>query len=148
MLSNNSGISLIHKVICYFLLCPLGFLSCSFESKQPSPSDERIASEEQVDVPAESEVRYLFIRGELALKKDDFKQALLFLEEARQKTRKPSPTIEKRLAQLYIRDGKLEEALKAAERIETAGGNKNESLNTLNKRYEPNLELWKGILIT
>jgi tetratricopeptide (TPR) repeat protein len=121
----------IHRVPYFIVFFSFFVLSCSFESSKITPSDHSdhiVGNEEQIEIPQESEVRYLFIRGELALKQDDYKKALSFLEEARKKTKKPSPTIEKRLAQLYIRDGKLNEALKAAERIETAGGNLNESL--------------------
>ncbi len=69
-----------------------------------------------------SQARYLFIRGELALRNSDFDEAREFFEEAKSKSKKLSPTIEKRLAQLYIKEGDLEKALKATDSMEKAGG--------------------------
>ena len=105
------------------------FCGCAFNADMYSIGpDDGVVSEDQMGVPANSEVRYLFIRGELALKQDDYKEALSFFEEARKKTKIVSPTIEKRMAQLYIRDGRLEDALKSSELMESAGGDLNESL--------------------
>lgn len=79
-------------------------------------------SNDSIEYSSGSKSRYLFVLAELELKRENYKKALSLLEEAKVASEKKSPTISKRLAQLYIREGKLDEALKSADDMENAGG--------------------------
>lgn len=65
----------------------------------------------------DAEARFLFLKAELLLKKDNFDDALSLLEEASEKQSKSSPTILKRLTQLYIKKGELDKALQTTDAL-------------------------------
>ena len=68
-------------------------------------------SEEDYEIPASSEAHYEYILGELAFKQEDFDGATRHLKAAAKIDNTPAPTLRKRLAQLYVRSGKLDDAL-------------------------------------
>ncbi len=66
-------------------------------------------------VPEISQARYDFLLGELAFHDDNFDSAMLFYEKALKVDPQASPFLQKRLAQLYVRAGKLDHALELVE---------------------------------
>ncbi|HMO16783.1 MAG TPA: tetratricopeptide repeat protein [Oligoflexia bacterium] len=76
----------------------------------------------------ESEARYYFLTSELLLRQEKFDQGLLMLEKADSLVKNPSPTILKRLVQLYLRAGKLAEALNVSERLVAIAPDSTEAL--------------------
>ena len=71
---------------------------------------ERLPNEGR-DIPLESLAHYNFMRGELALADENYSSALKFFEAATKYDEKSSPTLRKRIAQMYVRVGKLDLAL-------------------------------------
>ena len=63
------------------------------------------------DIPLESLAHYNFMRGELALADENYSGALKFFEAATKYDEQNSPTLRKRIAQMYVRVGKLDLAL-------------------------------------
>ena len=89
-------------------------------------------------VPGRSEAHYNFLLGEIALAKEQVDEALEYYEEAAEIETASSPTLRKRLAQLYVRKGRLEEGLEQVEMALSGGDDENLEL----------LQLRAGILAT
>lgn len=70
----------------------------------------RFAAENK-DVPANSEADYNFMLGELSLGEKRFEEALEYFETAADNEEDAAPALRRRLAQLYLRAGELDEAL-------------------------------------
>jgi len=70
----------------------------------------RFAAENR-DVPANSAADYNFLIGELLLQEKRFDEALEYFESAAEAETAAAPALRRRLAQLYLRSGDLEEAL-------------------------------------
>ena len=97
--------------------CSLGAAS---ESRGPSQFGfQRALLDEELErlpndgreIPLESYAHYNFMRGELALADENYSGALKFFEAATKYDENSSPTLRKRIAQMYVRVGKLDLAL-------------------------------------
>lgn len=66
---------------------------------------------EETRVPPSAEAHYNFLRAELALEMENVEEALEYYEKAAELEQGPAPFLRRRLAQLYVRAGKLEDAL-------------------------------------
>lgn len=76
------------------------------------------ATPEDARIPASSEAEYNFMRGELALSEAHFEEALQYFEIAARLEPAEAPTLRRRLAQLYVREGKLDEALRQLDLVD------------------------------
>lgn len=120
----------------------LGYTSCTSSFRDSSgltkvdDSTSKFSAGEE-EVPPSSQANYYFIRGELALSDHDFDTALNYFERAGAVETKPAPLLRKRLAQMYVRSGKLQEALAELDKIGEEGS-----------RDSDILELRAGILAT
>jgi len=103
-----SKVSRIFFLVSLMSACSFG--NSSFEMEHGDDSGIEFSSEA-------SDARYTFLKAEILLKQEKFDDALRMFEKADKKSEKTSPTILKRLTQLYIRAGKLEEALKTCDRL-------------------------------
>lgn len=119
---NRIARTLISSTVFFFLL-----LLCSACSKRTLPPQEQgkastidrsvVAEEasrarsEALKIPAQSEAQYNFLRGQLALNEERYTDALDFFKEASRLETSPAPTLRKSLAQLYIRMGRVDDAL-------------------------------------
>jgi tetratricopeptide (TPR) repeat protein len=97
---------LSHTLTAFFCLT---CIACATKSHQ-LPHDHDSFDELEFD-ESSAEARYLFLTSELFLKKERFDEALSMLEEASSITENSSPTILKRLTQLYIKQGDMSKAL-------------------------------------
>lgn len=97
-----------------FLVSLMSACSLGNNTFKIDPSDHEGGIEFSSEV---SDARYTFLKAEILLKQEKFDDALRMFEEADDKSEKTSPTILKRLTQLYIRAGRLEDALKTCDRI-------------------------------
>lgn len=100
----------------YTVLLSLAFLAgCSLHQSgdgQTSISEEvRGATEADLQVPLYAEAHYFFLLGELALDDEKFEDALGYFQQAAEIEQGSAPFLRRRLAQLYVRAGKLDEAL-------------------------------------
>lgn len=68
-------------------------------------------------IPASSEAQYEFLLGELALKNEDFDEALDHYKAAAESDTSAAPTLRRRLAQLYLRAGELDKALEEIDKV-------------------------------
>lgn len=104
--------------------CLVFALGCSASQSGPAARDSvselrqgMLAEEEnrlgegEATVPASSTAHYYYILGELSLEADDFDQALIHYEKAVELEAHPPVTLRRRLAQMYVRKGKLDLAL-------------------------------------
>lgn len=81
----------------------------SFEEETSrAPSDERALSRE-------STAHYNFLLGQLALDNEKFDEALKYFRLAAEGEKGAAPTLRKSIAQIYVRMGKLDDALKEVE---------------------------------
>jgi len=85
----------------------------SFSSFEKSMiAEETARGEEDVrTVPPDSEAQFEFLLGQLALNEERYADALTHLEKASSLEKGSAPTLRKNLAQLYVRLGKVDEAL-------------------------------------
>lgn len=100
--------------------------SCSFkENSKP----QRIEDYDEIEFnQKESEARFLFLKSEILLKRENFEDALKALEEANLKANNSSPTILKRLTQHYIRVGEMLKALESSNKLLEIEPNSKEAL--------------------
>lgn len=140
---SSKKLSLLLSIVSTLVGCASG-LSPSLQEEAVSVADENITKN--------SRARFLFVRAELALKQDNFKDAIEYFEQANALVSEKSPTIYKRLAQLYIREGRLQDALVAAEQMEASGGPQKECyklragiLNALGRKIEA-IEVYKKLV--
>ena len=70
----------------------------------------------EFELPVSSSAQYDFLRGQLALAGEQYDEALQYLERAAKLETSPAPTLRRALAQLYIRTGKVEQALAEVDR--------------------------------
>ena len=64
-----------------------------------------------------SDLMYQFVAGQLSIQQEDYSKALGHLERAGNLSEKPSKTLSRALASLYIRQGELESALNQSNKI-------------------------------
>jgi len=102
----------------------------SIESALLNEQRGRVTAEEAA-VPRSSKSYYNFIRGELALYENNLKEALSFFEAAAALESKPAPTLRKRLAQLYFKNG---EPIKSLEQLNYAISGGAEDIELLSLR--------------
>ena len=88
------------------------------ESNRRSTIDRSVVAEEasrassdELKIPPQSDAQYNFLRGQLALNDENYSQALDYFKEASRLESSPAPTLRKSLAQLYIRLGRVDDAL-------------------------------------
>lgn len=88
-------------------------------------------------VSEQSIAQYYFIRGQLALNDENFDEAVTDLEEAGRHEKGDAPVLRKSLAEMYLRSGRLQDALNELNKIADVGRSDSEFL-----------ELRAGILAT
>jgi tetratricopeptide (TPR) repeat protein len=69
-----------------------------------------------VEIPKSSDAAYNFMRGQLALSKEDYNDALDYFKKAASLEKSPAPTLRKSLAQLYVRMGRMDDALEEVDK--------------------------------
>jgi tetratricopeptide (TPR) repeat protein len=70
----------------------------------------------QTAVSQISKAHYNFVRGELAMHAGSFQEAINYYELAAAFEKGSAPTLRKRLAQIFVREGRLEEAINEVDR--------------------------------
>ncbi|MFN8392594.1 MAG: tetratricopeptide repeat protein [Bdellovibrionota bacterium] len=82
----------------------------SFQRSMIDEETER-AGDSVVKIPKSSEAEYNFMRGQLALSAEKYPEALDYFKAAAKLEESPAPTLRKSLAQLYVRMGRVDDAL-------------------------------------
>lgn len=111
------------RIICFLFVASAGAVSCSSRVMEPVSNFERDLFHEEssrlfsneAEVPAQSQAHYDFLRGQLALANENYGQALDYFQEAAKLDDSASPTLHRSLAQLYVRTGKIDDALREVE---------------------------------
>lgn len=90
--------------------------------------------EQEFSIPSSAEAHYEFLRGELAAQDGDLDECRKHFEKAAEIETGAAPTLRTRLAELYVRDGQLENALAQLETVrannEGDASGKNLSVNS------------------
>lgn len=111
------GLFVLVGQACFFIGCSASQSGQAFRDSASELRQGMLAEEEnrlgegEAEVPASSTAHYYYILGELSLEADDFDQALIHYEKAVQLEAHPPVTLRRRLAQMYVRKGKLDQAL-------------------------------------
>lgn len=105
------------------------------ETGRPLQELERSLLEEEltrqdsaVEVPKTSLANYNFMRGELAFADENYGEALRFYSEAEKFDPQAGPTLSKRVAQIHVRAGRLDDALQSLDRALVNDSNDVEAL--------------------
>lgn len=97
--------------------CSTGQLKPGSSTKAPSLDRSVVAEEakragtDEMTIPPESKAQLNFIRGQLALNEERYSDALEYFKEASKLEPTPAPTLRRSLAQLYIKMGRVDDAL-------------------------------------
>lgn len=81
--------------------------------------EELTRQDASVEVPTTSLANYSFMRGELAFADENYGEALRYYSEAEKFDPQAGPTLSKRIAQIHVRAGRLDDALQSLERALT-----------------------------
>lgn len=95
-------------------MTPLVSTEDDIEREQAKEELSRAGS--TTSLPLSAKAHFDFILGELALSQEDFDAALAYFSEAAKYEPSSAPVLRKRLAELYLRNGKLDAALEQVNR--------------------------------